>query len=143
MYLRRVPAGPASLGVVLKALVLDYAGVLTDPDAAELFDAVLELRDRGVPTALLSNAAGGSGEVKRRFSRYFDAVVFSGEVGVAKPDPRIYLLTAGLLGVPADSCVFVDDSAVNVAGAVAAGMTGVRHSSVTGTLSELRVLLPA
>jgi HAD superfamily hydrolase (TIGR01509 family) len=126
---------------VLNGLVLDYAGVLTDPDAAALFAAVDVLRDRGVRTALLSNAAGG-GPVRRRLGAYFDALVFSGEVGCAKPDRRIYLLTADWLGVPASACVFVDDSAGNVAGAVSAGMVGVHHTCVAGTLSELAALFP-
>lgn len=46
---------------VLNGLVVDYAGVLTDPDAADLFAVIDELRDRGVRTALLSVAAGMTG----------------------------------------------------------------------------------
>jgi HAD superfamily hydrolase (TIGR01509 family) len=127
---------------VLRGLVLDYAGVLTDPDAAELFGVLDALRDRGMRTALLSNAAGG-GSVRRRLEPYFDAQVFSGEVGVAKPAAEIYRLTADLLKLPADACVFVDDSARNVAGAVAAGMVGVHHTAMTDTLVELDALFPA
>jgi FMN phosphatase YigB (HAD superfamily) len=130
------------VGLVLNGLVVDYAGVLTDPDAAELFAAIGELRDRGVRTALLSNAAGG-GTANVRLGRWFDALVFSGEVGVAKPAPRVYLLTAERLGLPANACVFVDDSHANVAGAVAAGMTAVHFSSVEATLTELSALFPA
>ncbi|WP_158892483.1 HAD-IA family hydrolase [Amycolatopsis anabasis] len=127
---------------MLRGLVLDYAGVLTDPDATELLAAVDELRDRGIRTALLSNAAGG-GSARRRLEPYFDAQVFSGEVGVAKPDARVYLLTADLLRLPAAACVLVDDSPGNVRGAVAAGMVGVHHTSVADTLSELGALFPA
>lgn len=123
-------------------LVVDYAGVLTDPDAGELFAVIETLRGRGVRTALLSNAAGG-GDAKTALAPYFDEFVFSGEVGVAKPDARVYLLTAARLGVPVGGCVFVDDSRPNVAGAVAAGMVGVHHTSVPGTLAELSVLFPA
>lgn len=124
-----------------KGLVLDYAGVLTEPDSADLFAAIDVLRDRGVRTALLSNAAGGDG-AKRRLAGYFDAFVFSGEVGIAKPRAEIYLLTAERLGLTAGDCVFVDDAQINVAGAVAAGMVGVHHTSVTATLSELDALFP-
>jgi HAD superfamily hydrolase (TIGR01509 family) len=126
---------------VLKGLVLDYAGVLTDPDSAELFAAVDALRDRGVRTALLSNAAGGDG-AKRRLAGYFDAFVFSGEVGLVKPMAEVYLLTAERLGLAAGDCVFVDDAQANVAGAVAAGMVGVHHTSVAATLTELDALFP-
>nr|WP_186382306.1 HAD-IA family hydrolase [Amycolatopsis rhizosphaerae] len=123
-------------------LVVDYAGVLTDPDAGKLFEAIKALRNQGVRTALLSNAPGG-GSVTTVLARYFDELVFSGEVGVAKPDARVYLLTAARLGVPAEACVFIDDSRPNVAGAVAAGMVGVHHTTVPGTLAELSVLFSA
>ncbi|MEC3980681.1 HAD-IA family hydrolase [Amycolatopsis sp. H20-H5] len=125
-----------------KGLVLDYAGVLTDPGADELYGYVQGLRERGVRTALLSNAPGASAEAKRSLSPYFDALVFSGEVGVAKPHREVYLLTAGLLDLPAGRCVFVDDAAVNVRGAVEAGMAGVHHTSVETTLTELGALFP-
>lgn len=130
------------VGRVLNGLVVDYAGVLTEPDAAELFAAIDGLRDRGIRTALLSNAVGG-GTAKARLGRWFDALVFSGEVGHAKPARQVYLLTAERLGLPANACVFVDDSRANVDGAVAAGMTGVHHSSVEATLTELGALFPA
>jgi HAD superfamily hydrolase (TIGR01509 family) len=130
---------PLSSVAVLKGLVLDYAGVLTTPDAADLLTAAEELRERGVRTALLSNAAGGHG-ARRRLARYFDDFVFSGEVGFAKPMAEVYLLTADRLGLSAGDCVFVDDSQVNVAGAVAAGMVGVHHTSAAATLTELDAL---
>lgn len=52
----------------------------------------------------------------------------------------MFLLTASLLDLPADACVFVDDAASNVAGAVAAGMAGVHHTSIPETLGELEIL---
>ncbi len=126
---------------MLRGLVLDYAGVLTDVGGDRLFAAVRTARAHGVRTALLSNSAGGP-EARRGLTEWFDAVVFSGEVGVAKPDAAVYRLTAEKLGVDAGACVFVDDSPRNVAGAVAAGMVGVRHVSVEETLTELEALFP-
>ncbi|MEU5262996.1 HAD-IA family hydrolase [Amycolatopsis sp. NPDC021455] len=123
--------------------MVDFAGVLTDPDAARFYDYLATARERGIRTALVSNAPGASNEVKNTMSGYFDALVFSGEVGVAKPDPAVYLLAADRLGLPAIRCAFVDDSATNVRGAVQAGMVGVRHESVEETLAELAVLFPA
>jgi HAD superfamily hydrolase (TIGR01549 family) len=127
---------------VLKGLLVDFAGVLTDPDAGRFYDYLAAARERGVRTALLSNAPGASDEVKNTMSAYFDALVFSGEVGVAKPDPAVYLIAAERLGLPATRCAFVDDSATNIRGAVQAGMVGVQHRSVSETLDELAVLFP-
>lgn len=126
---------------MVRGLVLDHAGVLTDVGGWRLLEAVRWARTRGVRTALLSNAAGGS-EARRGLGDCFDVFVFSGEVGVAKPDVAVYRLTADRLGVAVDECVFVDDSLRNVAGAVAAGMIGVRHVNVDETLAELSVLIP-
>lgn len=143
------PLGPSRpepvttiVGRVLKGLVIDYAGVLTEPRAGELFTTIDDLRGRGIRTALLSNAAGG-GTAKARLGRWFDALIFSGEVGFAKPSPEVYLLTAERLGLAVAACAFVDDSHRNVEGAVAAGMTGVHHTSVEETLTELSALFAA
>lgn len=126
---------------MLSGIVVDYAGVLTDAEASRLLAALEIARQHGVRTALLSNADGG-GPVRNRLTHWFDTLVFSGEVGLAKPDVEVYRLTARRLGVETAGCVFVDDSARNVAGAVAAGMVGVRHVSVARTLDELAVLFP-
>lgn len=126
---------------MLKAIVVDYAGVLTDVDAEQLYEVLDRAREQGLRTALLSNAAGG-GSVRGRLSGWFDELVFSGEVGVVKPQREIFLLTADRLGVAPDACVFVDDAPGNVTGAVAAGMVGIRHTSVRETLEELTALFP-
>jgi HAD superfamily hydrolase (TIGR01509 family) len=79
-------------------------------------------------TAVLSNA---DRTLRERFVEkggaleLFDLLVCSGEVGVAKPDPRVYALTAERLGAPAAECVFIDDSERNVDAARAAGMEAV------------------
>lgn len=104
-----------------------------------LLRAVRVARRHGVRTALLSNAdtlAVG----RDSWAAVFDSVVLSGEVGFGKPDLRIYLLAAERIGLPPESCVFVDDLAGNVHGAVRAGMVGVHHQDVHTTLDELAVL---
>ena len=53
----------------------------------------------------------------------FDAVVYSGELGIHKPDRGIFDHAASLLGVPNEQCLFVgDDPESDVAGALSAGM---------------------
>lgn len=129
----------------MKGLIVDFGGVLTDrgPDhAAEppLIGAVLAARQSGIRTALLSNADGPDEPIPW-LDRLFDVLVFSGDVGVAKPDREIYRLTVRRLGLEPGECVFVDDLAVNIRGAVAAGLVGVHHTSVPTTLTELNALL--
>ncbi|WP_443216991.1 HAD-IA family hydrolase [Saccharothrix sp. ALI-22-I] len=130
----------------MRGLVLDFGGVLTDLGddytALEppLLTATRQARDQGILTAVLSNA-DGLWSPPSEWAGLFDVVITSGEVGMAKPDRRIYLLAAERLGLPARECVFVDDLAVNVRGAAAAGMVGVHHQSVQSTLQELEILL--
>ncbi|UVS81731.1 Alpha-D-glucose-1-phosphate phosphatase YihX [Actinokineospora sp. UTMC 2448] len=117
-----------------EALVVDYAGTYTDPGVAAVVDVV---RANGLRVALLSNAD----YVPRGLPAVFDAVVVSGEVGFGKPDPRIYELAANRIRVAPSRCVYVDDVAAYVRGAVAVGMTGVHHTAVESTVEELAVLL--
>jgi HAD superfamily hydrolase (TIGR01509 family) len=128
----------------LHGLVVDYGGVLTDvgdqPDIAEppLCTVLRVLRKAGIWTALLSNADAGARQPE--WEELCDAVVLSGEVGVAKPDPRIYRLAVDRLGLDPEHCVFVDDLPGNVVGAVNTGMVGVHHRTVRSTVEELEVL---
>lgn len=130
----------------MRGLVLDFGGVLTDygDDLAASLPPLAavagEVRRRGVRTAILSNA-DGLWSPPAGWQDLFDLVVTSGGVGLVKPDRRIYLLAARRLGVEPGECVFVDDLAVNVRGAAAAGMVGVHHRSVRSTVEELEVLL--
>ncbi|MDQ3402716.1 MAG: HAD-IA family hydrolase [Actinomycetota bacterium] len=117
-----------------EALVVDYAGVFTEPGVAAIVDAV---RRRGLRTALLSNADS----VPAGLPDVFDVVIVSGVVGVAKPAIEIYLLAAAELGTTTDKCVFIDDHAPYVRAAARAGMTGVCHRSVESTVDELEILL--
>lgn len=107
-----------------------------------MIEAVRRARAAGKRTGLLSNSWGNRDSYRfEHFDTLFDAVVISGEVGLRKPDPEIYTLAARELGVATTECVFVDDIAANVRGAVAAGMVGVHHTETATTLDELETLL--
>ncbi len=77
--------------------------------------------------------------------RLFDEFVVSYEVGVLKPDPRIYEEALRRAGLPAESCVFVDDRAGNVEGASRLGIHAVQFTSadqVAADLARLGVVIP-
>jgi putative hydrolase of the HAD superfamily len=113
-----------------------FAGV--QPETS-MIGVVGRLRAGGVRTALVSNSWGFR-YPREDWDALFDAVVISGEVGVRKPDPGIYLQTAQRLRVATSACVFVDDLAVNVRGAAAVGMIGVHHTDPATTIGELEIL---
>lgn len=95
--------------------------------AGRLWSAAQLLRDAGVRTALLSNSWGTSGYPMELLRASFDELVISGEVGLRKPDPAIYHLTAERLGVPLAASVFVDDHPRNLKVARALDITTVLH----------------
>jgi putative hydrolase of the HAD superfamily len=72
----------------------------------------------------------------------FQVVVDSSEVGMRKPDPRIYKLTCERLGVEPHRASFVDDIEDNVVGARNVGLHGIRFTTTGEVLEELRPLFP-
>jgi putative hydrolase of the HAD superfamily len=100
--------------------------------------AVLDsLRADGHPLALISNATAESAEAWPHgpLAGRLDVVIFSSAVGLAKPDPAIYHLAAGKLGVAPSRCVFVGDGSDDeLAGAQAVGMTVFRTTEFRDTL---------
>jgi len=105
-----------------------------------MYEALRDLRHRGIRTALLSNSWGDIGYPRQDFPALFDAVVISGEVGMRKPEPRIFLHTAELLDLNPADCVFIDDLESNVTAAVGCGMTGMHHTDPADTVARLTQL---
>jgi putative hydrolase of the HAD superfamily len=107
-----------------------------------MVEAVRRARAGGVHTGLISNSWGeGLSYDTSMLEELFDGIVISGDVGMHKPEPEIFLLGAERTGVPASECVFVDDLRENCAGAEAVGMTAILHRGADSTLPRLEELL--
>jgi putative hydrolase of the HAD superfamily len=119
----------------------DYAGRV-DREMVALVAAVRE----HTTVALLSNATD---QLREHLAHHelvdaFDVVFCSAEIGVAKPDPAIYVHAATVLGVAPADCFFTDDRPENVDGARAAGMHAevfTNRATLTAHLRELGVPL--
>ena len=109
--------GPASFGVYADALrVLPL------------------LRGKGIPTALISNWQCGLAQfcTELHLAEYFDHIVCSAELGVAKPDPAIFLDTCARLGVSPERVIHVGDTIIDdYDGARGAGLGAVLVSRAT------------
>jgi FMN phosphatase YigB (HAD superfamily) len=114
-----------------------WAGSRMDESMLDLFR---RLHASGVPTGLLSNSWGG-GYPHELFPDMFDAVVISAEVGMRKPEPRIFLHAAELLRLPPAECVFIDDIEQNITAAEGLGFTGVLHTDTPTTAQRVAELL--
>jgi putative hydrolase of the HAD superfamily len=107
-----------------------------------MVEGVRRARGAGIKTGLISNSWGdGLAYDPALLDELFDTVVISGDVGLHKPQPEIFLLAAERIGVAPADCVFVDDLRENCAGAEAVGMTAVLHRGSEGTLPQLEELL--
>jgi len=115
-----------------------FGGVRADE---RMVAAVRAVRAAGFRTGLISNSMGGASYDRDLFPELFDGVVISGDVGMHKPQPEIFLLGAERAGVAPGQCVFVDDLRENCDGAEAVGMTVVLHRGADTTLPELERLL--
>lgn len=133
--------------------ITDETGVDVDPEdlvgrmfggmrlEEGMLDAVAAAKRKGFKTALLSNSWGMSGYPRERLSEIMDVIVISGEVGLRKPDPEIFILTTDKLGLAADECVFVDDHPGHLKAAQEVGMKTVLHREPAETITELETLL--
>ena len=135
---------------------------LQHPDQAELIDAygarfdemmagpiagaveiLAELRERGTPLYLLSNfSAETFPPALERFDflGWFRGMVISGEVGVIKPDPRIFKILLTRFAIDPHSAIYIDDVAANAEAARPFGIHAI-HFTTPGALREELVRL--
>jgi epoxide hydrolase-like predicted phosphatase len=109
----------------------------------ELVNYIRKLRQT-YKTALLSNAWGNLRKMvadRWHFEDAFDVMIISAEVGIVKPDPRIFHLILVKLGVQPHQAVLVDDMLRNVEGAQAVGMQAIQFHSLPQVKDELEGLL--
>lgn len=109
----------------------------------ELIDYFRNLRPR-YQTAILSNSFVGAREREQAaygFEDMTDFIVYSHEVGMQKPDSRIYALTCARLGLPPNEVVFVDDVEENITAAREFGMQAVHCVDTEQTIAELEAIL--
>lgn len=92
---------------------------------------------------LISNAWSGLRAfiTRQKLDDVFDAMVISAEVGLIKPDPRIYRLALAKLGARPEESVFIDDVPANVDAARSAGMVGIEFAQPEKVLEELKQIL--
>ena len=116
-----------------------FAGDILDRD---LLDFMRGLRQT-VKVGLISNAWSGLRPwiISKKFDDAFDVMIISAEVGVMKPDPRIYQVALEQLDMAPAEAVFLDDFIWNVEGARAAGMQAIHFTQPEQALDELKQLL--
>ena len=106
-------------------------------------DLLAELREAGTPLYALTNWSAETFPIARErfdFLGWFDGLVVSGEVGVAKPDPAIYRRLANDFGLTPSASVFIDDQPRNVEAAREAGFDALQFLDAETLRADLASL---
>jgi 2-haloacid dehalogenase len=109
-------------------------------------DIMTKLKKAGYPIYGLSNWSAETFPLARNKHDFFDLLddfVISGEVGYAKPDPRIFQILLDRIGKPSSECLFIDDALPNIHQAQKLGFQTVHFLSpeqLEAALGELEIL---
>jgi epoxide hydrolase-like predicted phosphatase len=116
-----------------------FAGDVVD---RELIDYIRSLRPK-YKTGLISNAWPDLRDyiVKQKFDDAFDTMVISAEVGVMKPEAKIYQIALDQAGVSPNETIFVDDFIENIEGCEELGMHGIHFRNPEQAIEDLKKLL--
>jgi len=118
---------------------VEYLGELN----VELAEFIATLRPR-YKIALLSNSFLGAREREQEryhFQDLTDLIIYSHEVGLAKPDKRIFQLTCERLGLPPHETIFLDDYEPNITAAREFGMQAILFRDTGQAIAEICALL--
>jgi len=131
---------PDALHALIRAYDERWVEMLTGEIAgtAQLLE---RLHARGTPLYALTNWNQDKFAHARErypFLQRFRGIVVSGEERCVKPEPAIYRTLLQRYNLTADSCVFIDDSLVNVRGALAVGMQAVHFQNSEQLTAALR-----
>ena len=99
-----------------------------------------ELKSAGFPLYGLSNWPAEKFPPVRdkyEFFSWFDEIIISGDVKLAKPDPAIFQLTLERIGLPAEKCLLIDDAAHNIEAAGKMGYQTILFRSPQALRQEL------
>ncbi|CAL9677169.1 hypothetical protein SUDANB105_08035 [Streptomyces sp. enrichment culture] len=95
---------------------------------------------------ILSNSFVGARERETalyHFDELVEKIVYSHEIGIEKPDPRAFEAACASLAVRPESCLFIDDFAVNVEATQAAGMQAHVFEDNATTIARIAAHLDA
>jgi 2-haloacid dehalogenase len=109
----------------------------------EAVQVLADVHAAGVPVYALSNWSAETFPLTHDrfpFLDWFDGVVISGELGVVKPDPRIFQHLIDRFGLVPRQSVFIDDQPANVEAAARLGFTAIQFVNAAQLRRELEAL---
>lgn len=119
---------PAQIVNLIESDVLMWTSV-----NEEMLSWVTALQNAGLRTGIISNMVW---EILEHMSKWFgwldrfDHTTWSCALGIAKPDPAIYIQTCEALEVSPAESLFIDDKPENITGAENAGLQAILFTTV-------------
>ena len=108
-----------------------------------LVEYTRKLKKNGYKTACLSNGTHEwTTQVITDYHLHdlFDEIILSGDLGIVKPDPRIYAKTLKILGIDTTKAIFVDDRKVNINAAESCGIQSLLFTDTQKIIKDFEVL---
>jgi putative hydrolase of the HAD superfamily len=140
----RIPTDTTAVQRLVEAYVEPIV-TLPPPLGEDVVDTLEDVRALGAKIGLVSNTGRAPGDALRQMLqeygvlKYFDATVFSNEIGFRKPDSRIFIQTLTELGVSASRVVHVGDNPeADFNGARQAGMRALLYDPELQSVAKWR-----
>jgi putative hydrolase of the HAD superfamily len=109
-----------------------------------VISAAQAARAAGIRVCVFSNSLGTEPHdvyAGYDFDRLYDTVLISEHYKMRKPDPELYASMLDLMGLPGEACVFVDDTARNLAPAENLGIATILAKEPADTIAQMEALL--
>jgi epoxide hydrolase-like predicted phosphatase len=136
---QRLGLAPAQVNAFMSDLWVEYLGTLN----TQLAGYAASLRP-AVRTGIISNSFVGAREREQEryhFDEYMDVIIYSHEVGITKPDRRIYELACERLDVRPAEMIFVDDLPENTEAARDLGIHPVLFTTTAQAIADVEACL--
>ena len=111
----------------------------------EIIKYAASLKEKGFKTACVSN---GTPEWTTKvideynLSYLFDKIILSGDLGIVKPDPRIYQRALNELEIQASQAIFTDDRQINIDGAIDCGIKSLLYTDAKTFIRDIESICP-
>ena len=118
---------------------LTTSELLSNPPNHKLLNYISGNLKTSYKIGMLSNVAEDRLDslFSQAYLELFDDIVLSCQVGLVKPDHKIYTLTADRLGVATSECIFVDDVESYCVASEEVGMKAIQYHNFPKFVKEL------
>lgn len=106
----------------------------------KVVNIVKKIKKKGFKLAILSNATKSNVEINKKGKIYnlFETCILSSEVGLIKPDPKIYKLTLSKINAKPEETLFIDDRESNTKAAKKLGIKTILFKNSEQLEKELK-----